>query len=124
MAPIIGLSVVIVLSCLLFPGEVARRDLSPLVVFLLVITLIMLTQHGGRTVELGPALWGSYWLPQMLLMIILFLLWALPGPKLLTLLKDRGSKSYRALATTAIGLLVCVLIGVIAMTVASRVDFW
>jgi len=123
MAPIIALAVVIVLCFILFPKEIARRDLNPLVLVLMVIALLLLTQHHGKTVELGPALWGSYWLPQMLGIAILFLLYIVPGPKLMSILKEKGPTAYHALTTTLIGILVCVLIGLVTMTVSSHVAF-
>jgi hypothetical protein len=123
MAPIIGLAVVIVLCFVLFPKEIAKRDLNPLVLFLLVIALVLLTQHRGKTIELGPALWGSYWLPQMLGIIILFLLYIIPGPKLMTILKEKGPAAYQALTRTVISILLCVLIGLVTMTVSSSVVF-
>lgn len=123
MAPIIALTVVVIIFFLLFQREIAGRDLSPIILFLLVITLVMLTEQGGKTVQLGPALWGNYWLPQMLGLAILFLIYMTPGPRLLAILKDKKT-SYQALTTTLIGILVCVLIGLVTMTVSSRVTFW
>jgi hypothetical protein len=120
MAPIIALVVAVVICLVLFPREVARRDLNPLIITLLVITLLMLTQGSGGTVELGPALWGSYWLPQMLGVVIVFLLTVVPGPKLLAMLRDNKSSANKALVSAVIGILSCVLVSLIAVTVASR----
>jgi hypothetical protein len=120
MAPMIALVVAVVVCLVLFPREVAQRDLNPLIIALLVITLLILTQGNGNTVELGPALWGSHWLPQMLGIAIVFLFVALPGPKLLALLKDYRSSANKALISAVIGVLTCVLASLIAITVASR----
>jgi hypothetical protein len=120
MAPMIALVIAVVICLVLFPREVAKRDLNPLIIALLVITLLILTQGNGDTVELGPALWGSYWLPQMLGIVIVFLFIAVPGPKLLALLKDYRSSANKALISAVIGVLTCVLASLIAITVASR----
>jgi len=122
MAPIIALAVVVTIFFALFRREVAARDLSPIILGLMVLTLVMLTEHGGKTTELGPSLWGNYWLPQMLGVAILFLIYMTPGPRLLAILKDKGT-SYQALTTTLISILVCVLIGLVTVTVSSRVEF-
>jgi len=126
MTQIIALTTVIIICSLLFRREIGLRDLNPLVVILLVLTLVMLTYNGGKTLELGPALWKSYWLPQMLAAVIVFLLIIVPGPKVMTLLKElkeKGPAAYQALTTAVIGVLVCVLLGLITMTVSSRLPF-
>jgi hypothetical protein len=126
MAQIIALTTVIVICCLLFRREIGIRDLNPLVVILLVLTLVMLTYNGGNTIALGATLWKSYWLPQMLCVVIIFLLIILPGPKLMTIVKElreKGPAAYQALTTAVIGVLVCVLLGLITMTVSSRLPF-
>jgi hypothetical protein len=126
MAQIIALTTVIVICCLLFRREVGMRDLNPLLMILLVLTLVTLTYNGGKTLELGPTLWKSYWLPQMLAAVIIFLLLIVPGPKMMTLmneLKEKGPAAYQALTTAVIGVLVCVLLGLITMTVSSRLPF-
>lgn len=121
MAPIIALSVAIILCCVLFPEEIAKRDLSPLVVFLLVMGIVMLTHNDGNTLELGPALWKSFWLPQMLGIVIVFLLFVIPGPRLKAILKEKAA--YKALPSMVIGILVCVLLGLITMTVSAYSSF-
>ena len=123
MAPIIGLAAVIVIAFILFHREIAKRDLSPLVAFLLVIAIVMLTHNDGKTLELGPTLWKSFWLPQMLSVVIIFLLYIVPGPRIIAMLKEKAHGAHHALKTTLIGILVCVLLGLITMTVSSKLPF-
>jgi len=120
MAPIIALAIAIAICIALFRRELAKFDINPLIAVLLGIALIVLAHNGGDTVELGPSLWSSYWLPQMLAIVMVFLLVVTPGPKLAALIKAEKSAGYKALASTIIGILVFVLVGMIAITASSH----
>jgi hypothetical protein len=123
MVHIVTLSVLILICSVLFRREIARYDLSPLVVFLLVLVLVMLSHNDGKTLEFGPSLMKSFWLPKMLTVVIAFLIFAVPGPKVVALLKEKVPTAVQALTTTVIGILVCVLLGVITLAVVSRLPF-
>lgn len=116
---LIAIIVSLVVCLVLFPRQISRNDLNPLIVALFVVTLLLLSHGGGKVVELGPSLWKAYWLPQMLGIIIIFLLIVVPGPKLLQLLKDSKSAANKALTSTVIGILTVVLVGMIAVMVVS-----
>jgi hypothetical protein len=120
MAPIIALVAAIAICLALFRREVSKVDVNPLIAVLLGLALIVLAHNGGNTVELGPSLWSSYWLPQMLAIVMIFLLIVVPGPRLAALIKAEKSAGYKALASTVIGILVFVLVGMIAITAASH----
>jgi hypothetical protein len=120
MTLVVSIVVALVICLVLFPREISRNDLNPLVVALLVVTLLILSHGSGKVVELGPSLWKSYWLPQMLGIVIIFLLIVVPGPKVLQLLKDYRSAAYRALTSTVISILTCVLVAMITLLVVSR----
>src|SRR5215213_7177406 len=120
MAPIIAIVIAVAICFALFRREISKLDINPLIAALLAIGLIVLAHNGGNTVELGPSLWSSHWLPQMLAIVIVFLLMVVPGPRLAALLKAEKSGGYKVLTSTLIGILVCVLVGMIAITATSH----
>src|SRR5689334_6364895 len=102
MAAIMALVVAIGVCVALFRREIARFDINPLIAVLLGVALIVLAHNGGDTVELGPSLWSSHWLPQMLAIVLVFFLAVMPGPRLAALIKAERSNGYKALASTII----------------------
>ena len=120
MAQIIALAVAVLVCFALFGKEVTKLNVNPVIIVLLGLALVMLIHQGGNTVQLGPLLWNSYWLPQMLGIIIVFLLVVIPGPRLSALIKAEKSAGFKTLASAVIGILVCVLVGLIAVMAASH----
>ena len=120
MAPIIALAVAVAICFTLFRKEMAKVDINPLIIVLLGLSLIVLAHKDGSAVQIGPMLWSSYWLPQMLGIIIVFLLVVIPGPRLAALIRAEKSAGFKTLASTVIGILVCVLVGMIAVMAASH----
>src|SRR5688572_32097452 len=82
MAQIIALAVAVLICFALFGKEVTKLNVNPLIIILLAFALVMLMHQDGNTLQLGELVWSSHWLPQMLAIIIIFLLVVVPGPRL------------------------------------------
>jgi drug/metabolite transporter (DMT)-like permease len=120
MVQIIALAVAVVICFILFGKEITKINVNPLIIILLGISLIMIAHEDGNTIQFGPMLMSSHWLPQMLGIVLVFLLIVIPGPRLTALIRAEKSTGYKTLATTLIGILVCVLVGMIAVMAASH----
>jgi hypothetical protein len=120
MAQIIALAVAVLICFALFGKEVTKLNVNPLIIILLAFALVMLMHQDGNTVQLGELVWSSHWLPQMLAIIIVFLLIMVPGPRLSALIKAEKSAGFKTLTSAVIGILVCVLVGMIAVMAASQ----
>jgi hypothetical protein len=120
MAQIIALAVAVLICFALFGKEVTKLSVNPLIIILLSFALVMLMQPDGNALELGPMVWSSHWLPQMLAILTVFLLVVVPGPRLSALIRAEKSAGFKTLTSAVIGILVCVLVGMIAVTAASH----